>query len=228
MFFLIEYDKRQAVAKAATEEELTSFLSEHDLPLAFAVIGEEDDMAMEMSLKEMQDLHDNLAGQSPDGKRRTFEDEDEAASVSWELLKANAKAVPTISSKVRKALLKDGGGGIPPADAETPERPSKRRSKAPAAKGATTSGKRITAKQLRGRIFSPGDTAPKEGIDRHFLWLCLEENLGEASYEELVEFYIEAAEEKKGKEIKETEAHSKIVSALKKGNIAIANEEDDL
>lgn len=224
MFFLIEYDTRQAVAKAATEEELTSFLSEHDLSLAFAVIGEADDMAMEMSLKEMQGLYASLDRSRTERKLRTFEDEDEGAAVLWELLCTSAKAIPTISSKVRKALLKGGGGGIPPADAETPERSPKRRSKA---KNATTGGKRLTAKQLRGKMFTTGPEEPKEGIDRYYLWLCVEENLGESSYEELVEYYMDAVSVKKGKEIKESEAHSRIVAALKKGNLVIA-EEDDL
>lgn len=101
MFYCIDFDTRRVESKCESRIPLDEYISENDLSLAVAVVGNEDELCLEFSLNEMTEVYGHLCGNPP-----KFEDEEEAASKTWIALQENEDIFPEFTSKLAKKLLK--------------------------------------------------------------------------------------------------------------------------
>lgn len=103
MNYLIDYDTRQVECKSEDSEPLEKYIKDNSLELAVTLISEEDDLIMEMSLKEMSDVFNNLSE-----RPRKFESEEEAAELVFSMLEAHQQDFPDFTPALGKKLLQAG------------------------------------------------------------------------------------------------------------------------
>ena len=180
MNFLIDYDTLSVECKSEDADVLQQYISDNDLGLALAIVSEEDDMLMEMSLKEISGLYHKLSD-----RPRKFELEEEAAKATFALLEDTDEEYPVFTPALGKALLK-AAAKRSKDKGDTTVAPAKKDPVKPKQAGKTTT-KRKTS--YAGKDFTVGTKEPTRG--RHSrLVAFIEDNLGEASAEEL-ELFLE-------------------------------------
>jgi len=187
MNFLIDYDTLSVECKSEDADVLQQYISDNDLGLALAIVSEEDDMLMEMSLKEISGLYHKLSD-----RPRKFELEEEPVKATFALLEDTHEEYPVFTPALGKRLLKEadkrskdkGDTTVAPAK-KAPAKPTSApaKSKQPGETGAKRKA------SYAGKTFAVGETPPMKG--RHTrLVAFVEENLGEATAEELEEFLV--------------------------------------
>jgi hypothetical protein len=187
MNFLIDYDTRSVQCVSDNISELEQYVTDNSLGLAVAIISEEDDLLMEMSVKEITELYHNNSEQA-----RKFTSEEEAVKFCWSCLQSNLDDFPKYTKSLGKRLLKEadkrskdrGDRTVAPAKkapAKATSAPAK-----PKQPGGTGTKRKPS---YTGKTFAVGETAPMKG--RHTrLVAFIEDNLGEATAEELEEFLV--------------------------------------
>jgi len=187
MNFLIDHDTRSVQCVSDNISELEQYVTDNSLGLAVAIISEEDDLLMEMSVKEITELYHNNSEQA-----RKFTNEEEAAGFCWSCLQSNLDGFTKYTKALGKRLLKEadkrskdkGDTTVAPAK-KAPAKPTSApaKSKQPGGTGAKRKA------SYAGKTFAVGETPPMKG--RHTrLVAFVEENLGEATAEELEEFLV--------------------------------------
>jgi len=187
MNFLIDYDTRSVQCVSDNINELEQYVTDNSLGLAVAIISEEDDLLMEMSVKEITELYHNNSEQA-----RKFTNEEEAAKFCWSCLQSNLDGFTKYTKALGKRLLKEadkrskdkGDTTVAPAK-KAPAKPTSApaKSKQPGETGAKRKA------SYAGKTFAVGETPPMKG--RHTRLLAfVEDNLGEATAEELEEFLV--------------------------------------
>ena len=185
MNFLIDYDTRSVQCVSDNINELEQYVTDNSLGLAVAIISEEDDLLMEMSVKEITELYHNNSEQS-----RKFDNEEEAAKFCWSCLQSNLDGFTKYTKALGKRLLKEadkrskdkGDTTVAPAK-KAPAKKAPAKSKQPGETGAKRKA------SYAGKTFAVGETSPMKG--RHTrLVAFVEDNLGEATAEELEEFLV--------------------------------------
>ena len=187
MNFLIDYDTRSVQCVSDNINELEQYVTDNSLGLAVAIISEEDDLLMEMSVKEITELYHNNSEQA-----RKFTNEEEAAEFCWSCLQSNLDGFTKYTKALGKRLLKEadkrskdkGDTTVAPAK-KAPAKPTSApaKSKQPGETGAKRKA------SYAGKTFAVGETPPMKG--RHTrLVAFVEDNLGEATAEELEEFLV--------------------------------------
>ena len=187
MNFLIDYDTRSVQCVSDNINELEQYVTDNSLGLAVAIISEEDDLLMEMSVKEITELYHNNSEQA-----RKFTNEEEAAKFCWSCLQSNLDGFTKYTKALGKRLLKEadkrskdkGDTTVAPAK-KAPAKPTSApaKSKQPGETGAKRKA------SYAGKTFAVGETPPMKG--RHTrLVAFVEDNLGEATAEELEEFLV--------------------------------------
>ena len=180
MNFLIDYDTRSVQCVSDNISELEQYITDNSLGLAVAIISEEDDLLMEMSVKEITELYHNNSEQA-----RKFTNEEEAAKFCWSCLQSNLDGFTKYTKALGKRLLKEADKRSKDKG-DTTVAPAKKDPVKPKQAGKTTT-KRKTS--YAGKDFTVGTKEPTRG--RHSrLVAFIEDNLGEASAEEL-ELFLE-------------------------------------
>lgn len=163
MFYLFEFDTRSIVAKSENGEDLAEFILDNELTLAFCVIESADDLDMELSDDEMNELYNNLG--HPVVKGSLIED-------LWEAIQDSSPDFKKFGKGVASKLLK-----TPQDKPEKAEKPKKSGPRKP---------RQANVKYL-DKVFTPGPTPPMKGRHSRIVGF-IEDNLGEATGQELHDF----------------------------------------
>jgi hypothetical protein len=190
MNFLIDYDTRSVQCVSDNINELEQYVTDNSLGLAVAIISEEDDLLMEMSVKEITELYHNNSEQA-----RKFTNEEEAAKFCWSCLQSNLDGFTKYTKALGKRLLKEadkrskdkGDTTVAPAKKAPAKKAPAKKAPAKSKQPGETGAKRKAS--YAGKTFAVGETSPMKG--RHTrLVAFVEDNLGEATAEELEEFLV--------------------------------------
>lgn len=219
MIYAIDIDTRMVESKHKTKILLEKYVSDNGIEEAVYLISSEDELAFEFTLEQMQSIYNNLP---ITGQTRIFMNEDEAAEFCWDALEDNQKSFPTFTQKLGAKLLsaaakRDGisGGTGKSGKASTPAK-----TKTP--QQSTDKATRLTRKTAQTVIFVCGVVIPKAGTQRAVNYAFIEENLGEATYQELVDnFTLETGKD-------DAAAISYILGNVRKEILAVKSDEDDL
>jgi hypothetical protein len=179
MFYAIDFDSLSVESKSEDKEELQNYVDENDLSMAIAIISSQEELVLEFTLKEMQILFSNLLKISK-RKTRDFEDEEDAASFVLNELNYCQEDFPKYTKTLGKKLVKQANKPDP-VDNSKIDKPIQ-------SKPAKI---KIKAKELIGMVFCNTGKVPREGTACRIMTDLIEENLGEATYDELVETFVE-------------------------------------
>jgi hypothetical protein len=102
MFYAIDFDSLTVESKSEQGEGIADYILENDLSLAVALIDSSDELCLQFSLNEMNDLHKNICETDVD----LIDDEELLADVVWEILEESKDNFPEFSPKLAKKLLK--------------------------------------------------------------------------------------------------------------------------
>lgn len=174
MHFAIDYDSRSVESKSENQQELIDYIESNNLDLVVALISSEDDLVLNLSLGEMQDLYTNLEPNS----KITKDSEELAAKLCWELLEELQDDFPTYTKALGKKLIKQANSESKASKETKPKAKSK------------STGTRLTAKFMQGKIFTNTDKRAKAGAVMSIIQNCIEENMGEATFEEIQEDFM--------------------------------------
>jgi hypothetical protein len=103
MNFLIDYDTRMVECKCEQSDTLEAYIEDNGLELAVTIVADQDDLVMDMSLKEISQLYHNYAE-----NKREFKDEDEAAKFCWDMIVSHADNIKDYTPALGKKLLQAG------------------------------------------------------------------------------------------------------------------------
>lgn len=179
MFYAIDFDSLLVESKSEDKKELQTYIDDNDLSMAIALISSQDELMLEFTLKEMQVLFDNLLKTSKRNKRE-FDNEEDAASFVLSELKYLEEDIPKYTKSLGKKLIKQANKPDP-VDNSKIDKPIQ-------SKPAKI---KIKAKELIGMVFTNTGKVPREGTACRIMTDLIEENLGEATYDELVETFVE-------------------------------------
>lgn len=176
MFYAIDFDTRLPESKSDDGDLLASYVIENGLELAVAVVDSPEDLAEQLTIMELNDLYNNLN----DGKEVIHNTMEQASEAAWE--KLGEATIPKFTKALGKKLLT----GATKAKPDTPSKIMKK-TKEPAAKKPTGA----KTKDLLDLIFTQGPKVPRKGTSFQIFVDFLDENLDEASFDELVQAFIE-------------------------------------
>jgi len=103
MNFLIDNDTRMVECKCKDRTTLEAYIEDNGLELAVTVVGEQEDLIMDMSFDEVNALFHNYAE-----NKRKFKDEDEAATFCWDMMVSHADNIKDYTPALGKKLLQAG------------------------------------------------------------------------------------------------------------------------
>jgi len=182
MNFLIDYDTLSVECKSNDVDSLQKYITDNNLGLAVTIVGEEDDMLMEMSFKEINGLYHNFAN-----KPRKFENEEQAAEYTFGLLEATADDYPDFTPAVGKRLLKAAAK----RNKDTTVTKGSAEAK-PASKSGTEGSKSTKAKQGKqgkratdATVLALG-TEPKANTLPCKIYDIVDDNMGEATLADII------------------------------------------
>lgn len=194
MFYTIDFDTLKVESKSLDGEDLAEYLFDNDLSLAIAVVGSADDIELNLSLDEMNGLHTNLINldEFEDAKPASdFTDETEAAEACWNTLEQFQAEFPKFTKALGNKLLK---GAVSKAkDSPEPVKADKpAKAKAAKAPAKTNTSNAAKTKDLIGKSFVKGAKEPRQGTSFVIFTEFLDENMGEATFDELVAAFVAA------------------------------------
>ncbi len=183
MYYAIDFDTRSVESKSTDGELLAAYVLDNKLTAAIALVDNEDELCLQLSLNEMQELSNNLGGD------KQYEGDEQAAEWCWRLLEQSQDDIPNFTKALGKRLLKEAdkrNRDVPEAmggpksrkntgDANTTKPARKRRtSSKPAGKRPTDATVLTLGKQ------------PKESTVLFKVWQTVEDNLGDMSIGDIV------------------------------------------
>lgn len=94
MFYCIDYDSRKVEYKSESKVELEIYIKDNDLELALAIVDSEDELCLQFSLSELEDVYGFLNGNPPE-----FTSEEQAAEAVWLTLEEHKDQFPQLPGK---------------------------------------------------------------------------------------------------------------------------------
>jgi hypothetical protein len=124
MFYAIDFDYRKVESKSEQGEDLTAYVLDNELTLAIALVDSEDELCLNFSLGEMQDLHNNIQAMDEfyEGSPKEFESEEEAAEACWKILEEYQDYFPKFTPALGKKLLKQAAKPSAEANLAKPDK----------------------------------------------------------------------------------------------------------
>lgn len=187
MYYAIDHDTRLVESKSADAELLASYVLDNNLTAAIALVDSEEELCLQLSLNEMQELSHNL------GSDKEYSTDRVAAEHCWRLLERSQDNIPNFTKTLGRRLLKEA---------------DKRNREVPEAMGGPKSRKKITDTNTNGDAKRPARTRktsskptgkrptdatvltlgkqPKESTLLFKVWQTVEDNLGDMSIGDIV------------------------------------------
>lgn len=179
MYYAIDFDTRSVESKSTDGELLAAYVLDNKLTAAIALVDNEDELCLQLSLNEMQELSNNLGGD------KQYEN-DEQAVECWRLLEQSQDDIPNFTKALGKRLLKE-------ADKRNRDVPEAMGGPKSRKKATGTSAEGSAAKPARKRRTSSKPTGkrptdatvltlgkqPKESTLLFKVWQTVEDNLGD-------------------------------------------------
>jgi hypothetical protein len=174
MYYAIDFDTRSVESKSTDGELLAAYVIDNKLTAAIALVDNEDELCLQLSLNEMQELSNNLGGD------KEYEEEEEAAEWCWRLLEQSQGDFPKFTASLGKKLLKA-------AARRCKDSPSKKAegSVAKPARKRRTSSKPTGKRPTDATLLTLGKQ-PKESTLLFKVWQTVEGNLGDMSIGDIV------------------------------------------
>jgi len=180
MNFLIDYDTLSVECKCDNADTLKKYITDNDLGLAVVIIGEPDDMLMEMSSKEVGILYHKLTD-----KPRKLENEEQAAEHTFALLQDTADDYPAFTLAVGKRLLKEAAKRSKDTTVTKGSAEAK-----PASKSGTEGSNPAKVKQGKratdATVLTLG-TEPKTNTLPRKIYDIVDDNMGEATLADIID-----------------------------------------
>lgn len=187
MYYAIDFDTRSVESKSTDGELLAAYVIDNKLTAAIALVDNEDELCLQLSLNEMQELSNNLGGD------KQYETDEQAAEWCWRLLEQGQDNIPNFTKALGKRLLKE-------ADKRNRDVPEAMGGPKSRKKATDTSAEGSAAKPARKRRMSskpagkrPTDATvltlgkqPKESTLLFKVWQTVEDNLGDMSIGDIV------------------------------------------
>lgn len=173
MFYVIDFDTCTIESKSPDGELLASYIVDNNLGTAVALIDSEDELCLQFSLGEMQELSDGIGG------KRKYESEEEASEWCWRLLNECEDDFPSFTKSLGKRLLKSARSRN--KDSESTNAPKTPRTR----KTSSTGGN----KRLTDATVLVTGSQPKLNTSLYKVWQIVEDNFGEMSVGEIVAEY---------------------------------------
>lgn len=170
MFYAIDFDTRTVESKSQDGELLASYIVDNNLAMAVALISSEEELCLQFSIGEMQDLSDGIGG------KRKYESEEEAGEWCWRLLNQSVDDFPSFTKSLGKKLLKSARSRN--KDSESTNAP-----KTPRASNTSSTGGN---KRLTDETVLVTGSQPKLHTLLYKVWTIVEDNFGEMSVGEIV------------------------------------------
>jgi hypothetical protein len=102
MFYAIDFDTRKVESKSENEELLAAYILDNDLSQAVALIDSADELCLQFSLDEMNELHKNIC----ETDVALVDDEELLADIVWEILEESKNNFPDFTPAIGKKLMK--------------------------------------------------------------------------------------------------------------------------
>ena len=102
MFYAIDFDSLTVESKSEQGEDIANYILENDLSLAVALVDSSDELCLQFSLSEMNNLLENIC----EVDVALVDDEELLADVVWETLEGSKDNFPEFNPKLAKKLLK--------------------------------------------------------------------------------------------------------------------------
>lgn len=187
MYYAIDFDTRSVESKSTDGELLAAYVIDNKLTAAIALVDNEDELCLQLSLNEMQELSNNLGGD------KQYETDEQAAEWCWRLLEQGQDDIPNFTKALGKRLLKEANK----RNRDVPEAMGGPKSRK---KATDTSAEGSAAKPARKRRTSSKPTGkrptdatvltlgkqPKESTLLFKVWQTVEDNLGDMSIGDIV------------------------------------------
>lgn len=182
MYYAIDHDTRQVESKSEDGDLLDEYVSKNGLSMAVTIINSADDLALCFSIGEMEDIGSNLVGIELDYPDNSKNDENDIADWCFDIITTGQDSIAEFTPKLGKKLLKEGSKrgsdkAVPQTDTNTSPTTKKPVSDNP--------GRKLTAKFLTDKMFSNTDKQARAGSAMGIIQSAIEENLGEATFEEI-------------------------------------------
>lgn len=174
MYYAIDFDTRSVESKSTDGELLAAYVLDNELTAAIALVDSEDELCLQLSLREMQELSNNLGG------KKDYESEDQAAEWCWRLLEQSQDDFPKFTNALGKKLLKAAAR----RNKDTVSENTKPNKTKPARK-ARTSSKPTGKRPIDATVLTLGKQ-PKESTVLFKVWQTVEDNLGDMSIGDIV------------------------------------------
>ena len=102
MFYAIDFDSLSVESKSEQGEDIANYILENDLSLAVALVDSSDELCLQFSLSEMNNLLENIC----EVDVALIDDEELLADVVWETLEEYKDNFPEFNPKLARKLLK--------------------------------------------------------------------------------------------------------------------------
>lgn len=174
MFYAIDFDTRSVESKSTDGEILAAYILDNDLTMAVALVGSEDELCLQFSLKEMQELSNNLGGD------KEYESDEQAAEWCWRLLEQWQDDFPKFTTTLGKKLLKAAARRNKDTDSGNTDA-----SKTEPARKLRTSSKPAGKRPTDATVLTLGNR-PRDTTVLYKVWRTVEDNLGDMSIGDIV------------------------------------------
>lgn len=186
MFYLIDYDTREVQCKSENKPELLDYIETNDLSMAVVLIDSRDELCLKLSIREAAELYEGMVGVSI-----KYNSEDDIMRKAWDAVQSRHDTIPDYSRAVGNKMLKQAvarsRGDSTGSSGGTSERSKKNTSRKP--KDPVGSPKKQTVTKSGNPTLGLADT-PKVGTVLGAMYKIVEDNLGEMTFNELVDEYL--------------------------------------
>lgn len=107
MFYAIDFDSRCVESKSDNERLLSKYIKDNKLELAVAIVSNEEELILKLSLNEMQEVYTNL------GLKSKLKNESEASICVFNALETSSRKIPTFTKKLGKKLITEASKRYP-------------------------------------------------------------------------------------------------------------------
>ncbi len=182
MHYMIDFDKWLIHARHKDGDVLNKYGEDNDLDMGMEIVSNAEELCLILDTKEMGQLYKNLTH-----KDSGFVSENEAAESLWIAMGEHTDDIREVINGELESLKKVGDAFNDELDDEwdEPEEPVKAAKPVKPVKKKT-----VRASQLVGMTFCIGSKSPRAGTTFAILTDFIEENMGEAGFDELVKEFI--------------------------------------
>lgn len=175
--FVIDFDTLMVESKSEDIDLLHQYVDNNDLSMVVCIIDSADELALQFTLKEIEGICNNINPEDP------REYTDITPEKCWLTLNISQGNFPEFTKVLGKQLIKSGS---------TPDTNNLNQTTSTAKPKTVTTekSKGVKAKDLVGMNFIKGTKEPRKGTSFEIFTNFLEENLGEATFDELVKAFI--------------------------------------